>query len=549
MARPCRLSRTLSTVSVATFSRTSALAWAIAAIVVASILFSPARRDLIAGDETRYARIAAEMSAAGEWLVPTLDGEPYTEKPPVHFWLVIAGARALGFDRTWPYVLPSALCFAALVFLVGWTARRWWGDAAGGIAALVFSTSLLAWGSAQSARMDMEYALLATAAVLLMIAAFETGRRGWMLAAGAVAGGAVLVKGTAVLAIVVLVFVVESIRRRRRPGWSDAAGLVIALLLPLVWVAAVRARLGGWVAFDLVVTQSFGRAVDSWAHAKPVWHYAARFPLLFFPWPALIVLAAIDVSRSRAARNAAEGLCVRWLLVIFVFFSFVSGKLDVYLLPALVPAALLVARWTTAPEAPLRKWGIAANALLAGAIAILGGIAAVTGSRWLGDTPEVLALDEHPWRPVLAIACVVAAVVAIAHRVRRPSADRSVVWTAVASIVPFALGAALLSAYFNDVNSSRPLIRELQRLGASGDSIALYEAFHPWGRGFPFDSPLIRAADPWTLKKASRAELPRIVVSRDSRTTELGKPLREEYRHVGTARVKRKNYHVYERLE
>lgn len=523
-----------------------AAAWVLAALVAASVLLTPPARDLFAGDETRYARITAEMSAANEWLVPILDGEPYTEKPPVHFWFLILGARAFGFDSTWPYVLPSILSFAGLVLLVGWSARRWWGAPAGAVAALVFSTFLLAWGSAQTARMDMEYALLATAALLSMHEGFVTGKKSAMLACGALTGAAVLVKGTAILAIVVLVFAVESGLRRRRPRWTDMAALAIALALPLAWVAAMRARLGGWIAFDLVVTQSFGRAVDSWAHAQPPWHYAARYPALFFPWSALVVLAAVDVLRGREGRDAPEGFSARWLLIIFVFFSLVSGKLDVYLLPALVPAAFIVARWTTGAEAPLRKWGIVANGALAGALAVLAGIGAVAGARFLNDTPELRRLEGHPWRIVLGVACVVAACAAAVHATRSLSAHRSVLWTALASIAPFALGAALLPAYFNDVNSSRPLIRELQRLGASDGTIVLYEAFHPWGRNFPFDSPRIRTADPWTLKKAREGELPRIVVSRDSRTTELGKPLRERYRHAGTARVKRKNYEVFE---
>src|SRR5438552_561827 len=37
-------------------------------------------------DEGRYAQIPAEMLARGDWLVPTLQGETYLDKPPLFYW-------------------------------------------------------------------------------------------------------------------------------------------------------------------------------------------------------------------------------------------------------------------------------------------------------------------------------------------------------------------------------------------------------------------------------------------------------------------------------
>ena len=62
-----------------------ALLWL--AVVVAA-LFS---RTLWPVDETRYASVAWEMWLRGDLLVPHLNGETYSHKPPLLFWLIQLG--------------------------------------------------------------------------------------------------------------------------------------------------------------------------------------------------------------------------------------------------------------------------------------------------------------------------------------------------------------------------------------------------------------------------------------------------------------------------
>jgi hypothetical protein len=48
-------------------------------------------RPLWPVDETRYASVAWEMWLRGDFLVPYINGEPYSHKPPLLFWLIHAG--------------------------------------------------------------------------------------------------------------------------------------------------------------------------------------------------------------------------------------------------------------------------------------------------------------------------------------------------------------------------------------------------------------------------------------------------------------------------
>src|SRR5439155_290350 len=56
---------------------------------------------------TRYAEIAREMRASGDFLVPRLDGIPHFHKPPLAYWLTAAGFAACGVNE-WGARLPPA---------------------------------------------------------------------------------------------------------------------------------------------------------------------------------------------------------------------------------------------------------------------------------------------------------------------------------------------------------------------------------------------------------------------------------------------------------
>ncbi|HEX4970415.1 MAG TPA: hypothetical protein VFV69_05120, partial [Steroidobacteraceae bacterium] len=47
-------------------------------------------RDPWPPDEPRFALVARDMVATGDWLLPRVGGQPYADKPPLFFWLVAA---------------------------------------------------------------------------------------------------------------------------------------------------------------------------------------------------------------------------------------------------------------------------------------------------------------------------------------------------------------------------------------------------------------------------------------------------------------------------
>src|SRR5689334_14000619 len=72
-------------------------------------LFGLGWRDFWAPVEPRYAEIARVMFLKGQWLVPTVNGDLYTDKPIFYFWLVLIGAKIFGGVTEWTVRLPAAL--------------------------------------------------------------------------------------------------------------------------------------------------------------------------------------------------------------------------------------------------------------------------------------------------------------------------------------------------------------------------------------------------------------------------------------------------------
>src|SRR5438477_1557714 len=151
--------------------------------LVAAVLctcITPFQRDLFVGDETKYGQVVREMRATGAFFLPTLGGAPFTHKPPLHFWMIDLLTYLLGLYSTWAFVLPSIAAFAFLLWLM-WRMG-------GPLAAYLCGTSLLVWGSAQTARMDVMFTALIALGIWQM-------QRGKLLWCGAALGVATLIKG------------------------------------------------------------------------------------------------------------------------------------------------------------------------------------------------------------------------------------------------------------------------------------------------------------------------------------------------------------------
>jgi 4-amino-4-deoxy-L-arabinose transferase-like glycosyltransferase len=87
-------------------------------LLIAGWIFGLDAIDL-RGEEPRRALVAWEMLKSGEWWRPTIQGEPYYNKPPVFNWLIAIAYKLFGTE-SWVVRLPSLMAYG----LWGWLNYR-----------------------------------------------------------------------------------------------------------------------------------------------------------------------------------------------------------------------------------------------------------------------------------------------------------------------------------------------------------------------------------------------------------------------------------------
>jgi 4-amino-4-deoxy-L-arabinose transferase-like glycosyltransferase len=379
----------------------------LAALTVVVLLTRP----LSPVDETRYVGVAWEMWLRGDFLVPFKNGEPYSHKPPLLFWMIHAGWALFGVNDVWPrLVLP--LFSAATLGLTFLLARGLWPQqhALGGQAALILASTLL-WMVFSTALM---FDVMLTFWVLLGLhglLAASAGRRHGFVLLGIAIGLGILTKGPVVLLNLLPVAVLApwwhpglaqgapSANDRMCWGrWFAGLGLAVLAGVAIALAWAIPAGQAGGEAYRNAIFwgQTADRMVESFAHQRPFWWYLPLLPLLLFPWfvwPGFWL--ALAHHRKRGLDRGTR-FCLAWMLPVFAALMFISGKQPHYLLPLFPAFALLAAR--VLADRPARRVGVPAVlvALLGAAL-----IAAGTG-QFIGLRDQVAALPPL-WPGVLLV--------------------------------------------------------------------------------------------------------------------------------------------------
>ncbi|MAG98947.1 MAG: glycosyltransferase [Rhodospirillaceae bacterium] len=381
----------------------SALPWLAAWLLLIGLALWA--RPLTPVDETRYLAVAWEMWLGGDFLVPHLNGEPYSHKPPLLFWLINLGWLLTGVSEWWARLVAPLCGLGALFVARALTARLW--PERPEIAALVpwLLLGSLFWAAFASVTMlDMLLTLISTAGLLSLVVAWRgrlvPGFAGLALALGL----GVLAKGP-VIALYLLppALLAPWWGKSLQVAWGRwylalAVALVVAAALALAW-ALPAARAGGAIYGDAILWgQTAGRMSESFAHDRPFWWYLPLLPLLLFPWVFWPPLWRGIWRQGRVGlwSEAGPRLALTTVLPAFVVFSLISGKQPHYMLPLFPPLMLIAAR--ALPESPGGRWSLVVPALLvvlAGlALVVLGGLGQGPAEGHLAALPKWLRAAE-----------------------------------------------------------------------------------------------------------------------------------------------------------
>jgi 4-amino-4-deoxy-L-arabinose transferase-like glycosyltransferase len=388
-------------------------------------------RDPWPADEPRFALIARDMVAGGEWWFPRVGGDLYSDKPPLFFWLLAAAQSLTGSIRA-SFLLPSLFATFGTLALVYDLARRTSGRGPALSAALLLLCTLQFAESARSAQIDATLCFLTTLSLCGLLRHLLHGPSwGAYFGGGLAAGLGVITKGVGFLPLLVL-FPYALLRRRgfdplpRYAGgarWALAPlGLLFGIFLwlgPMLIATARRPELAGY-RDDILFRQTVDRYADAWHHTKPWYYFVVEvIPLFWLPVSLLLFWLVPRWRDAWRARDARVWLPLAWALLVLIFFSLSAGKRGVYILPAL-PAVVLAA----APYLPtllarrgVQRASLALAAALLAAVTLfaigwnaLPSIAPIAAFLVAGGALLGIAWRKHPllaWPSVFATLAVV----------------------------------------------------------------------------------------------------------------------------------------------
>ncbi|MCQ9392977.1 lipid IV(A) 4-amino-4-deoxy-L-arabinosyltransferase [Pseudomonas viridiflava] len=382
-----------------TASRTRDIALLLLAFVVAYLL-PLGSHGLWIPDETRYAQISQEMLHSGQWTAPYFMGVRYFEKPAAGYWLIAAGQALFG-ENLFGVRIASALSTGLSALLAYLIAARIWNEPRKSFAsALLFMSFGFVAGQAGYCNLDPQFTLWVNLSLVAFWYAVHSSGHSRLVAwtvLGLACGMGFMTKGFLAWALPVLITVPYMLWQKRfveliRYG---LLAVIVAIGVCLPWVLAVHAQEPDYWRFFFWHEHVRRFAGEDAQHAQPVWFYLPTLIAASLPWAMLLPITFKQAWQQR--RQTAIGFLLMWTVLPLAFLSLSRGKLPTYILPCLLPLALLMAN---ALVERLRNGQVTALRLNGGfnAVASLVGLLVLLYLQWKNPV-----YDHEPIHLLLAI--------------------------------------------------------------------------------------------------------------------------------------------------
>jgi 4-amino-4-deoxy-L-arabinose transferase-like glycosyltransferase len=426
--------------------RSKTFIWILLILFLAVWFYTLGARTLVPSDEGRYAEMAREMAATGDWITPRLNALKYFEKPPLQTWMNALTFKLFGLGE-WQARLWSGLCGLFGIALVTYTGRRVFSPWVGATAGLVLASSFWWAGLSHVNVLDMGLSGMMTLALCGMLLAQHNPagigeRRNWMLACWAGMALAFLSKGPIGIILPGGVLVLYTLISRDWSIWKRlnlVRGLAIFTLIAAPWFLLVWLKNPEHPHF-FFIHENWERFFSKVHHREgPIYYFVPFLIAGTVPWSGVLAQSIWAGRRDVANGFRPKIMLLIWAVFIFCFFSFSSSKLPHYILPIFPALALLIANFLETAKA--RSWMLAAGFLAAIAAA---GLAFVPFLPKISVEPNEVASYRaaQPW-VVAACSIMLAGAACVFWWIRQKRADLPTL-AAIALAVSGFLGGQLL---------------------------------------------------------------------------------------------------------
>ena len=375
--------------------------WAVAISFLCIWFYMLGARTLVPTDEGRYAEMAREMLATGDWITLRLNGIKYFEKPPLQNWMNALTFAAFGLGD-WQARLWTGLCGLIGVFSVAYTGRRLFGARTGTIAAIVLGSSFYWAGMGHVNSLDMGLSgMLAITMCGLLLGQDESAslaaRRNAMLICWAGMALATMSKGLIGFVLPGAVLVIYTLVTRDWRLWTRlyfGRGLILFFAITTPWFILIALRNPEHPHF-FFIHEHIERFTSDVHHRSGVWYYFFPFLILgIVPWIGLLVQGMWTGVKEQQKGFKPLLMLLIWAVFFFFFFSISHSKLPGYILPIFPALALMIAVYLESAKPNALK-------LAAGLLGLLGvvGLFSVNKIAHMGkDAIDIpLYANAAPW--------------------------------------------------------------------------------------------------------------------------------------------------------
>ena len=315
--------------------------------------------------ESNYTQTAVEMLQSGDYVSPRIYGNYWYDKPAFFYWELIAAYKLMGVNEFASRFFPGVFGVLGLMMTYGF-ARKLYDRKTGLMAAGILGTCFEYWLLSKTVITDLTLFVFFNAVLIFFFWGYRTGQRNYYYLCYLFAGLATLDKGPIGLLLPGFVLTVFLCIRRDFKEFLYLrlpTGVVLYALVAGSWYYMMYTIHGMDFINNFLGVHNFLRATQSEHPIWDVWwYYTAIFFLGCLPWcwtlPAAIVKA--DKRQRLPEIDVTTGFLLTWALVVNIFYQCMATKYTTYTLPALLPIAILIARYLYHREALVKRTVIGA---------------------------------------------------------------------------------------------------------------------------------------------------------------------------------------------
>jgi 4-amino-4-deoxy-L-arabinose transferase-like glycosyltransferase len=299
--------------------------------------------------ECYVAVTAREMVQNGNWILPTMNGQPRINKTPMSYWIVAGIGKITGHIDEFTTRLPSAVFAVLSAVIIFYFVYRWLGFRIAAVSSAVWVTSLAYVRCSHNGRPDMAVAFFITLCLLSFYSVINSKSRReqifYALIFWVSFGLGNLAKGPEPVPLVMLpVIVYITVNRKLSiiPKMLPIAGFLIFLAIMLPWPLVVAYKFN-W-NLEIWKKEFVDRFFGEYAPGNyPIYFYFLMMFKYIAPYFIFLPIALIaPFFKVWSEKRDVMIYLWLWFVANIVFLTINLGKRQHYILPLMPSMAILV---------------------------------------------------------------------------------------------------------------------------------------------------------------------------------------------------------------